>query len=78
MPKAVLLVDALAYLDDDGVRQEIDGSTLDPPQASARGAEVELPSEAFEHHKKHGNVVAAGSKAGKEASAEAAESESGE
>lgn len=57
MAKAVLLVDALAYLDDDGVRHEVDG----------KGTEVDLPTAAFDFHEKAGNVAKAGTKAAKEA-----------
>lgn len=64
MPKAVLLVDALAWYDDDGVRHEQDG----------KGSEVDLPDKAFKHHKDAGSVAAPRSKEAK-AAAEGSESE---
>jgi hypothetical protein len=68
---AVLLVDGIAWNDDDGLRHEFDGQSMDPPQASAKGAKVELPLAAFEHHKNGGNVAAPRSRDAKEAEADA-------
>jgi hypothetical protein len=67
MAKAILLVDAIAWIDEDGVRQEADG----------KGSEVDLPADAFKHHEEAGNVAAPRSKAAKEA-AEGESEEPGE
>ncbi len=68
MPKAVLLADAIAWHDEDDLRHEADG----------RGTEVDLPADAFDRHKKAGNVAAAGSKAAKSAGEPEAETVPGE
>lgn len=52
MAKAILLADAIAWYDEDGIRHEADG----------RGTEVELPKDAFEQHKEAGNIAAPSSK----------------
>lgn len=73
MPKAVLLVDAIAWVDEDGQRHELDGFNLDPPKPSAKGEQVDLPQAAFDHHLKVGNVAKPRSKDAKAAEAEADE-----
>lgn len=64
MAKAVLLFDAVAWVDEDGNRQEADG----------KGTEVDLPAGELDRLKKMGAVAAPSSKAAKEA----AEPEPGE
>lgn len=50
MAKAVLLADAIAWYDEDGVRHEADG----------RGAEVDLPDADYERHLAAGNIAKPG------------------
>ena len=65
MAKAVLLADAIAWYDEDGLRHEADG----------KGSEVDLPAADFERHLAAGNIAKPSSKAAKEAAEPEAEPE---